>query len=239
MANKIFKLITEEKTPVELIHEPIDTTKPKTLKFKGCMLVSEQVNGNNRVYPYELLKQEVDRLRIELIDTDRCLMELEHPSSSEIDPMRACARLLSLKEDNKTWIGEGIILCSDEKFGIKGTPCGDVLASLANYGTKFGVSSRALGDVSDDGIVTELHLVTLDVVTNPSIGQMVTSDGNRFVNGILESKHWVCTNHGEMVESKYNAFEKRLSRLDNTFISSKRAHELGTAVHDFFQSLVK
>lgn len=97
-------------------------------------------------------------------------MELEHPSSSEIDPMRACARLLSLEEDNKTWIGEGIILCSDERFGIKGTPCGDVLASLANYGTKFGVSSRALGDVSDDGIVTELHLVTLDVVTNPSIG---------------------------------------------------------------------
>lgn len=201
--------------------------------------MSESVNGNGRTYPYELLKREVDKFRTEMINTGRALAELEHPSSSEIDPTRACARILSLTEDGNNWVGEAVVLCSDEKFGIKGTVCGDCLAALINYGTKFGVSSRALGDVSEDGVVTDMHLITLDAVLNPSISNMVTSDGNRFVNGILESKRWVCTNHGEIVESKYNAFEKRLSRLDNTFISSKRAHELGTAVHDFFQSLVK
>lgn len=63
--------------------------------------------------------------------------------------MRASARFLSIEEDNKSWVAEGVILCSDEKFGIKGTPCGDVLASLTNYGTKWGLSTRALGDVDE------------------------------------------------------------------------------------------
>ena len=239
MKEKIFKLITESKEPIQIIKEAYDPTKPRTMKFKGCFLVSERKNGNDRIYPYEILKAEVDRFRKEMIETNRALMELEHSSSSEIDPARASARILSLEEDNKTWVGEGVILCSDEKFGIRGTPCGDTLASLTQYWTNWGVSSRALGDVGDNGIVQELHLVTIDTVMNPSIGEMVTTDGNRFVNGILESKQWVCNMHGELIEQKFNAFEKRISKLPNTSISSKKAEFYGLALHDFFESLVK
>ena len=77
---------------------------------------------------------------------------------------------MSLTEDKNVWIGEGIILCSDEKFGIKGTPCGDILAALTNYGTKWGVSSRAVGEVDEStGIVKEFHLICLDTVLEPSI----------------------------------------------------------------------
>lgn len=67
----------------------------------------------------------------------------------------------------------------------------------------------------------------------------MTSDGNRFVNGILESKQFVCDIHGELLEQKYNAFEKRISKLPNTHISSKKAEVLGAAVHDFLESLVR
>jgi len=222
-----------------MIKEAYDPTKPRTMKFKGCFLVSERKNGNDRIYPYEILKKEVDRFRTELIETNRALMELEHSTSSEIDPVRASARILSLEEDNKTWVGEGVILCSDEKFGIRGTPCGDTLASLTQYGTNWGVSSRALGDVDDEGIVKDLHLVTIDTVMNPSIGEMVTTDGNRFVNGILESKQWVCNIHGEMVERKFNRFERRISKMPNTYISSKKAEFQGKAIHDFLESLVR
>lgn len=235
--NKTLKLIAESSREIELIKESADPTKPKLIKFKGCFLVSDRINGNNRVYPYELLKEEVDRFTEEMIKTDRAIMELEHPESSEINPMRASARILSLQEDNKTWIGEAVILASDEKFGIKGTPCGDVLASLVNYGTQFGVSSRALGDVDDDGTVTDLHLVTCDTVLNPSIGEMVSTDGNRFVNGILESKSWVCNMHGEILECRYNKLEKSLSKMPNTHISSKKNEVVFSALKDFFDSL--
>lgn len=197
---KTFRLITESKSEVEIVKEDFDPSKPLTMKFRGVFLISNRKNGNNRVYPYAELKREVDKFREEMIDTNRALMELEHPESSEIDPTRASARILSLVEDNKQWIGEAVILCSDEKHGIKGTVCGDTLAALTNYGTSWGVSSRAMGNVDDEGIVSDLHLVTIDTVMNPSIGEMVSTNGNRFVNGILESKQWVCGIHGELVE---------------------------------------
>ena len=236
MANKTYKMICETAPEIELIKTPSSGDHPNTMKFRGCWLVSQSRNGNGRIYPYSILKPEVDRLKKEMLETDRLLMELEHPESCEINPMRAAARVLSLEEDNKTWVGEAVILCSDDKFGIKGTPCGDVLASLANYGTKFGVSSRALGDVDDDGIVTDVQLVTVDVVLNPSIGTMVTSDGNRLVNGILESKSWVCNHHGQICEMNYGKFENDLSRMPNTYIQSKKNEKVFSAIKDFFKS---
>ena len=232
---KIYKLLAESASEVELLKEDIDPSQPRTLKFRGLFLVSEKKNGNNRIYPYEELAREVDRFREEMINTNRALCELEHPSSSEIDPARASARILSLEEDNKCWIGEAVILCSDPKHGIVGTPCGDILASLTQYGTKWGVSSRAMGQVDpDSGIVSDLHLVTIDTVLNPSIGEMVAADGNRFVDGILESKSWVCNNHGQLVECAYDKLEKKLSKMPKTFISSKKNAHIIKGLTDFF-----
>lgn len=238
-SSKIFQLITEAQSDVEIVKEAYDPSKPRTMKFRGIFLVSDKKNGNNRIYPYEELRREVDRFTVDMIDTNRALMELEHPSTSEIDPTRASARILSLVEDNKQWIGEAVILCSDEKHGIKGTVCGDTLAALTMYGTKWGVSSRAMGNVDEDGIVSDLQLATIDTVLNPSIGEFVASDGNRFVNGILESKQWICNNHGELVEQKFNAFEKHISRLPKTAIRSKKDLALKNAVTRFFADIAE
>lgn len=189
METKILKLIAESTGEVEMVKQERDSSKPFTMKFKGLAACSERKNANGRVYPYELLKKEIERYDREMVQTSRALGELEHGDTVEVRPDRAAVRFLSLTEDNKNWVAEGIILCSDDKFGIKGTPCGDVLASLTNYGTKWGLSTRALGDVDEStGKVIDLQLCCIDAVTNPSIGEMTTSNGDRFVNGILESK---------------------------------------------------
>jgi len=44
--------------------------------------------------------------------------------------------------------------------------------------------------------------------------------------------------HGEIVEQKFNKFEKTISKMPNTNISSKKAEFLGKAVSDFFASLI-
>lgn len=235
---KTLKLITEKVNDIQLLTEDATSDKPRTLKFRGIFLQSEKRNGNNRIYPYKELKPEVDRFVEEMVNTNRALQELEHPERCDINPDRACARILSLEEDNKQWIGESVILATDEKHNIKGTACGDILAALANYGTAFGVSSRAMGEVDKDGIVSSLHIVTADVVLNPSIGEMCGNNGNRFVNGILESKSFVIDTHGQIVESAYEKLGKRLKKLPNTNISTKKAEYLGAAVTEFFNSLV-
>ena len=212
--------------------------RPPMYTLTGIYAQSETKNGNGRTYPYELLKEEIDKFDKEMIQTGRALSELEHPDHPEIDPNRACARILSIKEDNKSWIGKSCILASCPEYGIKGTPSGDLLLSLVQYGTKIGFSTRSLGELNEDETeVTELKLMTIDTVTNPSIGIFCDSNGNRFVNGILESKQFVCDFH-PLKECKYERFEKRISKMPNTRISSKKAEFLGKAVHEFFESFV-
>jgi hypothetical protein len=67
-----------------------------------------------------------------------------------------------------------------------------------------------------------MNLCTIDCVLNPSIGTFCNSNGNRFVNGILESKTFVCNLHNK-VEPMYEAFDKKLSHMPKTHISSKKA----------------
>lgn len=157
----------------------------------------------------------------------------------EIRPQESAIRILSMKEDNKCWIGESCILASQPEFGIRGTPKGDILLSLVQYGTKVGFSTRAVGEVDDDGVVSNMKLCTIDCVANPSIGQFCESNGERFVNGILESKNFVITQHGDILEAKYDTFENKLAHMPNTFISSKKAEHVGNAFHEFLESLVE
>lgn len=239
MKTKTMKLIAESMlSEVQIDKAKKDPNKPFTMTYSGIFAESSRKNANGRIYPYELLKGEIERFDKEMVQTNRALAELEHPQDATINPQRVCARILSLKEDNKVWVGTGVILCSDEKFNVRGTPMGDLLCSLTQYGTKWGMSTRALGDVDEaTGEVTDLRLVTIDAVLDPSIGSMVSSNGDRFVNGILESKQYVCNLHGEILEEKFNRFEKDISKMPSTYITSKRNEKVCRALKDFFASL--
>lgn len=237
MKTKTLQLITEAASEVKMVKQDHDDSKPLTMTFTGIFAESSRENANHRTYPYELLKTEIERFDKEMIQTNRALAELEHSNEPVINPERVCARILSLTEDNKAWVGTGVILCSDEKHGIKGTVKGDLLASLTQYGTSWGMSTRALGDVDKQtGIVTDLHLITADCVLDPSIGSFCKSDGDRFVNGILESKQFICNMHGEVLEECFNKLQKDLSTMPNTYLSSKKTEKVYAALQDFFKS---
>ena len=251
--DKKVKLITEAIQETEIIKEAYDQSKPRTIKMRGVYMVSDVRNGNNRIYEYDTLKPEVDKFIEEKIKTNQALEELEHPESTAINPERVCARTVSLIEDNKSWIGESVVLASDPKFGIIGSPKGDILASLLTFDCAVGHSSRSLGNVDDrTGRVTDLSLICIDTVLSPSVGIFNDSNANRmvkgilesreatkFVNGILESKEFVINTHGQILEEHYQNFEKDLSKMPNTYISSNKADYIGAAITKFFNSITK
>lgn len=231
------KLIVEnDLRQLELIKEAYDPSKPQTIKLRGVFMQAETQNANSRKYHLEELEKEVAKFKKEKIDTGTALSELEHPDEVSINPDRVCARILGLEQDGNNFIGEAVVLASDEKFGIKGTPKGDLLAGLLNYGTKCGFSSRGVGEVSEDGWVSDFSLITIDTVLAPSIGIMSQSNADRFVNGILESKEFIVNTHGEILEKPYEQFEKKLKKLPGKQ-TAKEAH-LAEAIHSFFKSLV-
>jgi len=191
----------------EYIIEEKNTKGPSTLKIRGVYMESETINKNQRVYDQHDMKREVDRYISEMVHSKRALGELNHPASAEVDLERACHLVTDLHWEGKSVVGESVVLS---------TPTGQIVRSLINDGVKVGMSSRALGQLSEQGNgvnrVNEMRLIAVDCVADPSCPKA-------FVNGILESKQFVVRDDGKF-EELYDTFESKLRNLPKHDVQS-------------------
>lgn len=198
----LLKLIVEKPAPeeqFEYILEEKDRQSPSTLYIKGPYMMAEGKNRNNRLYPLSELTREVERYKSEMISNNRAMGELNHPANAEVDLERACHMVTEIVQEGNVFYGKSKVLS---------TPCGQIVRSLINDGVKVGMSSRALGQlVEGNGCnrVQNMRLVAIDCVADPSFPKA-------FVNGILESKQWVC-NDSNKFEEVYDQFESKINNL--------------------------
>ena len=198
------KLLVEQPTfeyDVELVEEKKGLAN--TMFIKGPFLMAERKNKNGRVYKIDEMIKEVTRYTNDMIKPCRSLGELNHPTSVEINPERACHIVTELRQEGNLFYGKSKIL---------NTPMGAIVRTLIQDGVKLGISSRALGKLTENGDhndVTDLRLICMDVVHDPSVE-------TAFVDGILESKQWVLKCDGtvcEWVEGAYNKLEQSLCSI--------------------------
>lgn len=143
------------------LHE--GTSGKSLVKFRGKFQEAEAVNKNKRMYPWDILNENVERLQ-ETIKDRRLVGELDHPTDSIIHFANASHVVTKLWWENQILMGEGEIL---------NTPHGRVLKALIEDGVKVGISSRGVGNgkVNEDGILVigeGFKLITFDVVADPS-----------------------------------------------------------------------
>ena len=194
------KLITETIDNVKYLTEATENGKKK-LFIEGTFLVGEQVNKNNRMYKMDTLRREVGRYTEEFIDTNRALGELGHPDTPSINLERVSHKIVSLKEDGNTFYGKALIL---------ETPYGQIVKNFIDNDIQVGVSSRALGSLTQtrEGynlVQDDLRLATAaDIVADPSAP-------GAFVNGIMENKEWMMVD-GKFVEADHDRFKKTIQR---------------------------
>lgn len=203
------KLITENDFfDYEVIVEQKNPSEPKFLKVRGPYIVTEEENANGRKYSKKMMEEKwVPEFIKDVVETGGGMGELNHPPNTDINPERICHKIINLKQDGNNWIGESVILSSSPDGKIKGTPNGDILASIVQHSCRIGMSTRGVGEINEDGMIdSEYKLITVDAVTNPS-------GPGCFVEGILESKNFMINTHGEIVEMAYNDLENGLKTL--------------------------
>ena len=170
----------------------------KKYKIKGIFSTIGEKNRNGRIYPPEIWKSQVEEYQKEIEKgTNNCLMEFEHPARSKVDIMEAVARITKLSIDKNHVMGEAVLLDN---------PKANQLKSLIDNGVKLSVSSRGAGSVVDS-IVRNFHLITYDIVSEPS-------DYNATMNGVCESYqlnegvitdvNYELDKHGNLIEANLN-----------------------------------
>jgi len=175
------KLITEVTEDIQYISE--EKNGKRHLYIEGVFLQSNITNRNNRSYPKEIMRAEVDRYRTEQIDKKRAMGELGHPEGPTLNLDRVSHMITGLKESGDNWVGKAKIL---------DTPYGKIVKNLIDEGAKLGVSSRGMGSLEprrDMHVVKDdFYLATAaDIVADPSAP-------SAFVEGIMEGKEWVWNN---------------------------------------------
>jgi hypothetical protein len=133
------------------------------LKFRGKLQEANCKNKNNRIYPYGVLDENVQRLQ-EVVKARGLLGELDHPTDSIIHFKDASHIITKLWWDANVLMGEGEIL---------NTAMGRQLKALLQDGIRIGMSSRGVGNgkVDENGILVigeGYKLITFDAVADPS-----------------------------------------------------------------------
>ena len=190
------KLISEAVEEVEYITEEKENGG-KNYKIRGIFMQADIKNRNGRIYPMEVLDEEVKNYNKKYIKQNGAFGELGHPDGPTVNLERVSHMITSLKPDGKNFIGEAKIM---------DTPMGKIVKNLMDEGAKLGVSSRGMGSLKQRGganvVSDDFYLATAaDIVADPSAP-------NAFVEGIMEGKEWVW-NNGALVEAHVADLKKK------------------------------
>ena len=183
------KLFSEAVEEVEYITEEKEDGN-KNYKIKGIFMQADIKNRNGRVYPMDVLTNEVSKYNKNFIKENRAFGELGHPDGPTVNLERVSHMITSLTPDGKNFIGEAKIMS---------TPMGEIVKNLMDEGAKLGVSSRGMGSLNQKNganyVRDDFYLATAaDIVADPSAP-------NAFVEGIMEGKEWVW-NNGALIEAE-------------------------------------
>ena len=196
---QVVKLITEDCQDVHFLKEEKADGK-KDYKIRGVFMQADIKNRNGRVYPMEVLTNEVNKYNKNFIQKKRAFGELGHPEGPTVNLERASHLITSLVPDGKNFIGEAKIM---------ETPMGKIVKSLMDEGATLGVSSRGMGSLdqknSANYVRKDFMLATAaDIVADPSAPAA-------FVEGIMEGKEWVWDN-GAYIEPHLVEMKQRLEK---------------------------
>lgn len=196
-------LTTELHEEIDFLVEQKNRTEDPKYYFTGPYMMAEAKNQNGRVYDLGEMEREVERYSKDMIATRRAIGEMNHPQSTEVNPVNACHLVVELKQKENYFYGKSLIL---------DTPMGQLLKSLVKDKIQMGISTRGLGSLTESAEgkrVSNFHLICLDVVHQPSVQ-------NAMLESVLESKEWMLDNSGRIIEvsaNAYNTLKEGVSKL--------------------------
>ena len=154
---------------VEFSTSPLKATSDKVLS--GLFAEMDVFNQNGRRYPEEIYEQAYEELLPKIQDR-RLLGELDHPIDYDEVRLSNVSHVITECHIDQTDDGKKVYGTVE----LLDTPAGMIAQSLVKAGINLGISSRGVGatrQVRDGSEVSQLKLITYDLVAEPSFANAV------------------------------------------------------------------
>jgi len=165
MGMKLLKELNEFNYDPEDVKKSVEEGKP--LIVSGILQRADVLNQNGRIYPRDILEAQIEAYK-ELVRERRATGELDHADDPVVNLKNVSHVITDMWiEDNGDVKGKVEVL---DKL-----PMGKILRSLIESNIKIGISSRALGSLTEaeegDVVGDDLHFICWDMVSEPSTHQ--------------------------------------------------------------------
>ena len=193
----------------------------KNYAIQGIFAQAEKKNRNGRMYPMPIMERAVGKYNDEQVTKGRAVGELNHPDGPTVNLDKVSHKIDELKFEGNDVMGKASIL---------NTPMGEVVKGLLDGGVTFGVSTRGMGSLKNNGnamvVNSDYILNAVDIVQDPSAP-------SAFVNGIMEGVEWVWNNG--VIEAQ------TIEKMETEIKKAPRTNLYETEVREFknFLSLLK
>ena len=216
------KLISEyAENKLDFLVEEDKKTGKKNYAIQGIFAQAETKNRNGRIYPMPIMEKALGKYVDTQVSKGRAVGELNHPEGPTVNLDRVSHKIDDLHFEGNNVVGKASIL---------DTPMGQVVKGLLDGGVTFGVSTRGMGSLKNNGnamIVNDDYILNaVDIVQDPSAP-------SAFVNGIMEGVEWVWNNG--IIESR------TVEKMETEIKKAPRTNLYETQVREFknFLSLLK
>jgi len=147
----------------------------KTKKVEGIEI--DQVNKNGRIYYSDLLKSKIQDYQ-KLIDDKLAIGELGHPENSSIISLKNASHRITKvfvskqrfpRKMKKSLKKKGLWKGEKRELSVEVEPLetgsGKVFSELMKKNINFDIGMRAIGSVSEDGIIQDdLEIISFDII---------------------------------------------------------------------------
>lgn len=165
---------------IERVNEGLNTAKLENgdIVMEGVCAVFDTKNNNNRIYEKAEYLPHLEYLN-EKIEKGQLFGELDHPQNFDVS-LKNVSHVVE-----KLWYDQG---ANNVKIKVRllNTPAGQIAKTLVESGCTISTSSRAAGQVMNEGKVKIQRIFTYDLVAEPGFSEAVL---RRSVNESFQSNY--------------------------------------------------
>lgn len=153
----------------------LSSTNGSPTTLSGLFAIVGEINQNGRIYPEKVYADAIAEI-MPKIRSRSLLGETDHPADRDEVFLKDVSHVITECHVGKSKSGKTAYYGTVE---LLDTPAGKIVQSLVKAGIPIGISSRGIGSIketSSGSEVTQLKLITFDLVADPSFKSAILSE---------------------------------------------------------------